>query len=372
MTSHNLNILYSKLAESISITDAMADAAERSYKSVGRHLDDDTSLGETDVYTQGSFALGTVIRPISGEDEDYDIDLVCEMEDAASAPASHIKKAVGRSLRGYRKDTEDEGKRCWTFQYDKFHMDVLPCSPDITHCSDDTAIRLTHKNPDGSYSDRYSNPKGYRDWFIAKAGRPYEVARSRASSTTSCSLEEVPEYSVKSPLQQAVQILKHHRNIMFAGRDDAPISIIITTLAARAYRNEQGTFDAIQGILSRMDQYVECRNGVYRIKNPVDEYENFADKWNDCPEKATAFHDWLAAARSDLVDTVLNTKGMDKLKEHLGSCMGNRQANAAFKEFGGTLKSRRENGKLFASAAGIAPLALHGEKAIPNHTFFGL
>lgn len=115
MTSHNLNILYSKLAESISITDAMADAAERSYKSVGRHLDDDTSLGETDVYTQGSFALGTVIRPISGEDEDYDIDLVCEMEDAASAPASHIKKAVGRSLRGYRKDTEDEGKRCWTF-----------------------------------------------------------------------------------------------------------------------------------------------------------------------------------------------------------------------------------------------------------------
>ena len=159
---------------------------------------------------------------------------------------------------------------------------------------------------------------------------------------------------------------------MFAGRDDAPISIIITTLAARAYRNEQGTFDAIQGILNRMDQYVECRNGVYRIKNPVDEYENFADKWNDCPEKAAAFHDWLAAARSDLVDTALNTKGMDKLKEHLGSCMGNRQANAAFKEFGGTLKSRRENGKLFASAAGIAPLALHGEKAIPNHTFFGL
>lgn len=179
MISHNLNILYSKLAESISITDAMVDAAERSYKSVGRHLDGDNSLGETDVYTQGSFALGTVIRPISGEDEDYDIDLVCEMKDAASKPASHIKKAVGRSLEGYRKDTEDEGKRCWTFQYDKFHMDVLPCSPDITHCGDDTAIRLTHKNPDGSYSDRYGNPKGYRDWFIAKAGAPTRLRGRR-------------------------------------------------------------------------------------------------------------------------------------------------------------------------------------------------
>lgn len=53
------------------------------------------------------------------------------------------------------------------------------------------------------------------------------------------SVRAVPKYqSNKTPLQRAVQILKRHRDIMFAGDEDKPVSIIITTLAAKAYQEK--------------------------------------------------------------------------------------------------------------------------------------
>ena len=369
--TETLNEIFTELAEAVGITEPMAEAAERSYKSVGRHLDEDESLGETEVYPQGSFAIGTATRPVSGEDSDYDIDLVCELKEASQRSARYVKMSVGDSLESYRKDAEEEGKRCWTFQYDRFHMDVLPCTPDLAFCEESTAIRLTHKNPDGTYSDRFSNPKGYRDWFTAKAGEPRKARRAAVSNRMRCSLEDVPEYAVKSPLQQAVQIIKHHRDVMFENRDDAPISIILTTLATKAYRGEMGVFDTVRGILPRMAQLVELRDGEYWVENPVDEYENFAEKWNDEPQKARAFYEWVDAARADLVEGPMGAIGLDKLKEVIAGSMGDRQASDALKSFGKGIKAKGESGKLFASATGISLTAAEDAKAIPNHTFFG-
>jgi hypothetical protein len=53
-------------------------------------------------------------------------------------------------------------------------------------------------------------------------------------------IEDVPEWRVKTPLQRAVQLLKRHRDVYFAGDyENRPISIIITTLAAHAYKNQE-------------------------------------------------------------------------------------------------------------------------------------
>ena len=40
----------------------------------------------------------------------------------------------------------------------------------------------------------------------------------------------------------------------------------------------------------------------FYIENPSYKGENFADKWNTHPERATAFFKWLDTARKDLVD----------------------------------------------------------------------
>lgn len=35
------------------------------------------------------------------------------------------------------------------------------------------------------------------------------------------------------------------------------------------------------------------RNGKWWVQNPVDPDENFADKWNEYPERREAFMQWL-------------------------------------------------------------------------------
>ena len=50
------------------------------------------------------------------------------------------------------------------------------------------------------------------------------------------SVEAIPDYKVRTPLQSSIMILKRHRDIMFV-KDElntCPISIIITTLAAQS------------------------------------------------------------------------------------------------------------------------------------------
>jgi hypothetical protein len=63
-----------------------------------------------------------------------------------------------------------------------------------------------------------------------------EFAETRSVLAKQMDVEEVPDWYVKTTLQRTVQALKRHRNIYFVdGPENRPASIIITTLAARAY-----------------------------------------------------------------------------------------------------------------------------------------
>jgi hypothetical protein len=81
------------------------------------------------------------------------------------------------------------------------------------------------------------------------------------------SIEDVPEYEVKTPLQRVVQLLKRHRDIHF--QDDLanrPVSIIITTLAAQAYANQEDLFEALTSVVKDMRSFIEQRdNGKWWV-----------------------------------------------------------------------------------------------------------
>lgn len=121
----------------------------------------------------------------------------------------------------------------------------------------------------------------------------------RAEGVTA-SVEDIPTYRVRTPLQFAIMILKRHRDSMFADDPtDKPISIIISSLAAHAYAGEETIGYELLSILSRMEGAIEYDGIKYVIKNPTDALENFADKWEDHPERAGAFFTWLNQARED-------------------------------------------------------------------------
>ena len=87
---------------------------------------------------------------------------------------------------------------------------------------------------------------------------------------------------------------------MFGDYEDKPISIIITTLAAKSYNEEVGLYEALVNIIDNMPNHIETDNGKRVVRNPVNPAENFADKWADNPNKERVFFSWLAKAKQDL------------------------------------------------------------------------
>ena len=201
-----------------------------------------------------------------------------------------------------------EKRRCWQVTYEhnkKFHLDVIPAVLRGSY------IDITEQLSSERYEYIGSNPKGYISWFQSKQRIRYNAIRTSIVANqkgiyTYGEIKPIKEYKIRTPLQKAIQILKRHRDILF--KDDTnnltPISILITTIAADLYRNEDTISETLNSILSRAKEYVEehKENGEYCIYNPSLPSENFADKWAEHPERAEAFLNWLDDAKKDLMD----------------------------------------------------------------------
>ena len=308
LTNHN-DVLES-IIEQIDISDAVHEKASNRYKSIGEWLDRrDSRISDyrPNIYSQGSFRLGTAIKPLLDSD-DYDVDFVCELKNPPDDISQrNLKDLVGDEIKKYAKEYTlklKEGKRCWTLNYaeeQQFHVDILPAKPD-KKSTKENAILIT----DASESEwQHSNPIGYADWFRERQQNQIEMIRKsmigNAPEGHLSLVQDIPDYKVKTPLQKAIQLLKQHRDLYFKDKSNKikPISIIITTLAARAYNNESTVIEALRRILSDMEKFIENKNGTHRVVNPVNDAENFADKWEDEPEKSKAFLEWLTAAQRD-------------------------------------------------------------------------
>lgn len=321
------------LAKALEIPRSRYEQAEKSYTSLGdwMHRDESTvSVYGPDVFVQGSFMLGTVIKPQSNNEE-YDIDCACALSslDKSSLSQAALKELLGREIKLYRKSkgiTKEvhEGRRCWRLEYAdgaQFHMDIVPSIPN----GNDQRRLLEARNFDAQFADTAiaitdnevpeyhvitdnwprSNPRGYAEWFKSRMGEVFvrrreQIINEMRAEGVTANVEDIPTYRVRTPLQSAIMILKRHRDMMFAeDPTDKPISIIISSLAAHAYTGEETIGYALLSILDRMEEAIEHDGQKYIIRNPTDALENFADKWEDHPERAAAFYAWLAQARED-------------------------------------------------------------------------
>ena len=73
--------IFKSLGDSLDVTQSQFEAAVRSYRAVGDWLSKpESSLApyKPEIRPQGSFMLGTMIRPVN-EKDDLDVDLVCEL-----------------------------------------------------------------------------------------------------------------------------------------------------------------------------------------------------------------------------------------------------------------------------------------------------
>ena len=210
----------------------------------------------------------------------------------------------------------EECHRCWRLHYADevtFHLDTLPCVPEdpaviarlmvagVSQNLAQRAVAITDRRhpqyDEFTLTWLSSNPRGFASWFEERAalGRSATL-RARGIRAT---VEDVPPYEWKTPLQRSIQLLKRHRDVKFRNnRDLAPISMIITNLAAQAYQGEDDIAMALTNIVAKMPDFVRATRP--RVPNPADPAEDYADKWSRDPRLEKNFWDWYYALQSDL------------------------------------------------------------------------
>lgn len=363
INDQKLSILLDEIGRSLDLSENQYSVVEDRYKAVASHLSKDDSLlkdFKPDIMPQGSFLLGTMVKPIMQDDE-LDIDLVCRLKEKRYDWAQyHLKQEVGNQIKRddrYQRMLDEEGRRCWTIVYSeetKFHMDILPSLIGRDHflllekrfseLSDEDleglSIRITDKTLNNYFNDTNtlnwlkSNPFGYSGWFNER-----EKTSAQKAILLSESIKPLPKFQhKKEPLQRLIQILKRHRDIMFGGDEDKPISIIITTLAARSYNQEIDLVDALINVLVKMKsniKYVfspEFQKNIAWIENPVNSEENFAHKWSNNPQKEDNFYSWLGKAQADF--EILKTGDFTLIYRILKTILGTSVVNEGFRNAG--------------------------------------
>lgn len=244
-----------------------------------------------EAYVQGSFRLGTMIKPTS-EDDHYDIDFVCKLTiNKDSISKKELKNIIGDQLKkrtDLKKIISEKG-RCWTLNYsDIFHIDILPAIPDVEKTPN--GILLTDRE---LHHWQKSNPKDYADWFYGKMMTQLNDRKKILAKSEGIHVEDIKDWQVRTPLQQAIQILKRHRDVYFdRNPGEKPASVIITTISAMVYNYELSIKETLIYLIRNMDKQIKKDASGYVLKNPVAD-ENFTDKWNDDNKKAFLFYEWI-------------------------------------------------------------------------------
>ena len=240
------------LRDEVNLNEGRLRRLETGVGAVNSHLRDHLP-GYQKMERQGSYALGTLIKPVDDNDE-YDADIQIVMN---PNPRWEPKDYVNTIHRALAKNQNYADKlrlktRCVTIDYaGDFHLDVVPL------------VTLGGKHYVCNRAENRfeaTDGNGYRDWFNEK---------NRITGGN---------------LKRVVRILKHlrdHKNNYTAK------SILLTTLGGNTIRpSDEGTeavssvADTLATVMTRMDDYLQQHPHVPEIKNPVLTSENFNRHWD--------------------------------------------------------------------------------------------
>ena len=120
-----------------------------------------------------------------------------------------------------------------------------------------------------------------------------------------------------------------------------------------------------------MTGFIERRDGRWWVANPAEDRENFADKWNDYPQRQVHFRAWLAEI-TDLLQAIGQMRGqginrvVDRLEE---SFAAKGLIRKAARQLGTASLEIREAGGLAMTGAGL--LTKTADIPVRRHTFYG-
>ena len=364
-----LNFILELICNNLQITERQYASAEEKYKAVGKWLsasDSQLRIYEPIIFSQGSFRIGTTVKPLARDE--YDIDLVCQLQkDVEITDPMELLENVYQRIKSkaiYKPPISEKKNRCIRINYKgDFHLDILPAKPDPhagTNC-----LLVPDKN---SRSWKASNPAGYAEWFDNRARIPIKLLEKAR-------VEPLPRYeklSDKLPLQQTVQLLKRWRDIAFKDMEDsAPVSIVITTLAGRNYNKELLVAEALTNVLSGITQEAKGPGGLIIVMNPTNNKECLSEKWMENKKGYYAFVDKITKFKQEW-NQLFAVRNMADLANRLEKMFGEKIVKLSIKKYGEGIEALRRNKKLGVDKkTGIITALSTASVPIKPNTFYG-
>ena len=252
------------MREHVNLNSSRYERLKRSDKAVSEYLSQNL-VGFRRTERQGSYALGTTIRPVKDTDE-YDLDRLVYVEyDSSKGPKDYIDD-VYRCLKanGNYADKVQKNTRCVTVNYaGEFKIDVVPC---ITYNGDH--LICNRKTNDYEVTDG----RGFRDWFNEK------------NRITNGNLKLVT---------RLLKYLRDHKKTFTAP------SVLLTTLIGNTVHDWEGDThfktlpDALLTVISRIDEFLQSHPSMPEIRNPVLPSETFTRHWDQA--KYNHFRDMVSS-----------------------------------------------------------------------------
>lgn len=354
---------------SLQITATQREKAETRYRAIGEWLEGTNSGilrgAPVDIYPQGSLRIGTTNKPINVAE--FDLDIVAEIQVDARLVQQPIVllHAVEARLREHGTYSEmlERKNRCIRVAYaDEFHLDVLPACPDPARTDGSIVV------PDRAQRCwKPSNPNGYAAWIERRA----EHFRRRLVKAMA-PLPPAETSDSKPLLKKLVQLMKRHRDIEFAGREQlAPVSIVLTTLAGLHATGGLSILDTLEQTLVVIAANSPSEQ-VLKVYNPSNAGELLSERWESTRGSYEAFREWTLAFIRKLRE-LRAAVGLPAVISKLVELFGERPVHAARKAMIDTIEAERRLGQLGAGANGslLISSVIADRPAIVRNTFFG-
>lgn len=299
--------LFEEISNNLSLSFNQMCRAEELSSNLIKWLSKDDFNGNLQIkaFTQGSYRLGTMIKPLSFyESPEYDVDLVaeaCNYNKSNINPKElkfGIKDIIIENEIYKQKLIKKESRLCWKLQYSpeestinqdtNFHIDVLPAVYDT-----DSSIHHPYKIADNDYEWKSSDPEAFAKWFeeidsffvnpenkknrseyLLKKMQENKIRNDSINlllSKNENGLYMLPHSFSSSPLQNAIKLLKRTRDIYCDENKNKKItSIVITVISAFLYNGEVTAYEAFKNILNKLANYKKLFiNSEFSLKNSL-------------------------------------------------------------------------------------------------------
>ena len=327
--NRELDALLEEICTALQISQAQYEQAVKHYKAVGDWVSEDPFLSRLAprIFPQGSMRLQTTVRP--WRHIEYDLDLVYLISTGTQLTPQDLYQRILHRLRQNKiyLDRLETLPRCLRLTYaGDFHLDIVPACPDTGY--GEPFIRI----PSDAIEGKRTNPEGYAAWFEQRCASQVAFKAER-------DLAPIPPHQPsqsRSILRRVTQLFKRRRDVVYNDDDEAPASIVLTTLSASQFRGADNTTDALTAILLETEAIVTVSEGL-SVQNPSNPGEDLTESWS--PRQQRRFRSFISDFREKM-QALMVARG-PQLSKTLQALFGEEIATNAITAYAKRLEAER-------------------------------